>query len=205
MCSVADLTIPTGYALLTFSQQHTGIAHTALVTLGIEIAAPPFTAADAADCLNAWQTAVKPLWDAEVVISRCVALVGNDGPPFRYDVTSSVTGTRSSVVIAPPNVTYLVRKTTAFAGRQYRGRMYLPYVNSVGITQTGALQSSELTVLTTAMNAITSNLIGATPNVSNLVLLHSDPLSGGPPPPTVIASLSAQATVATQRRRLERP
>jgi hypothetical protein len=102
-------------------------------------------------------------------------------------------------------VTYLVRKVSQFAGRQYRGRLYLPYVNSVGITQTGQLQPTELTSLTTATAAITSNLVGATPNVSDLVILHADPLSGPVPPPTTVSALAATGFVATQRRRLERP
>lgn len=200
---MADLEIPTGYGLWTFYLQHTGIQHTAVVTLGFEVATPPYTQAQLASALSAWRTALQPVYDNEVKFARAVALIGNDGPPIRFEAIGTTLGTRTTVSIAPPNVTYLLRKVTQFAGRRYRGRMYLPYIASAGIQQTGELTSAESTILNTAVTALSTGLIAAGPNAASFRLLHaSSPLSATPAPTT--CSLQADDFCATQRRRLER-
>lgn len=201
---MADLSIPVGYGLWQMYLQHTGLQHTAVVTLGFHVSTPPYTQANNNAALLAWQASLNQLWDAEVAFSRLVALVGNDGPLLRYESLNGGIGSRSSVTVAPPNVTYLLRKTSAFAGRRFRGRMYLPYVNNAGIQQTGALVSTELTLLTARAAALQSNLtVTGTINVDSLALLHaSSPLSATPTP--TVCTLAADDFVATQRRRLDR-
>lgn len=200
---MADLVVPTGFGLWTFYMQHTGIQHTAVCTLGFEVATPPYTSTNCANALSAWATNMAALHDSEVVYSRCVALIGNDGPPLRFEAVGTGTGSRSLIPIAPPNVTYLARKVTSFAGRRYRGRMYIPYVSNAGINQTGTLTSAELTILTARLAATVSALVAAGPNAASLRLLHaSSPLSATPTPTACV--LQADDFVATQRRRLER-
>lgn len=200
---MADLQIPVGFGLWQFYLQHTGIQHTALVTLGFEVATPPYTQGQLASALSAWRTALQPVYDAEVSFSRAVALIGNDGPAIRFEATGITVGTRSSVTVAPPNVTYLIRKTTTFAGRRYRGRMYLPYVANAAIQQTGQLLSSEVTILNTATTALGTGLIAAGPNAASFRLLHASSDLSATPTPTACA-LQADDFVATQRRRLVR-
>lgn len=201
---MADLSIPTGYGLWQMYLQHTGLQHTAVVTLGFHVATPPYTQTNNNNALTAWQANLAALWDAEISFSRLVAILGNDGPLLRFESLNGGTGSRSSVVVAPPNVTYLVRKTSAFAGRRFRGRMYLPYVNNVGIQQTGQLQSTEQTVLNARVAALQTGLtVTGTINVDSLALLHaSSPLSVTPAP--TVCTLQADDFVATQRRRLDR-
>jgi hypothetical protein len=204
---MADLEIPTGFGLWQFYMTHATIAHVAISTLGFEVATPPYTQANAAAALAAWALAVKPMHDGEVQYSRVVALIGNDGPLIRFDSGGLVVGTRATLTIAPPNVSYLLRKSTQFAGHRYRGRMYIPFVNVGGITQTGALQGAEATLLATCAAAIQTNLVGGTTGSASLRLLHGESLTVPPsaiPPPTTISLISSEGTVATQRRRLER-
>jgi len=201
---MADLVIPVGFGLWQFSMTHATIAHTAISGMGFSVATPPYTQANLNAALAAWATAVGPLHDAEVTYAKAVALIGNDGPAIRFESAGVATGGRAVVTISPPNVTYLVKKSTAFAGRRYRGRLYLPFVNSAGVTQTGQLSGAELTILSARATAISANLLGAGTGAGGLYLLHSESPLSELPLPTAIVNLTAETTVATQRRRLER-
>jgi hypothetical protein len=201
---MADLEIPVGYGLWQFTMTHATIAHAAVSTLGFKVATPPYTQGQLASALSAWATSMQPLHDNEVTYSKAVALIGNDGPQIRFEAAGVVQGSRASQVIAPPNVTYLLKKTTAFAGRRFRGRIYIPYVSITGITQTGSLSAGELTILTARAAAVLSSLVAAGPNASELSLLHAESTLSATPSPTPITALSAESVVATQRRRLER-
>jgi len=201
---MADLEIPVGYGLWQFSMTHATIAHVAVTTVGFKVATPPYTQGQLVSALAAWATALQPLHDAEIVYNKAVALIGNDGPALRYETTGTTAGSRSTQVILPPNNTYLIKKTTAFAGRRFRGRMYIPYVSTNGVTQTGSLQSAEQTILVARASAILTALVAAGPNASELSLLHAESALSATPSPTPVAALTAEAVVATQRRRLER-
>jgi hypothetical protein len=175
------------------------------VTLGFQVNANPYTQSQADSALTSFGAALVALYDSEVTFARLVTLVNNGaGPLTRYDSTSTSQGTRASVTIASPNVTYLIRKQTNLAGRQYRGRMYLPFVNAGGVTQTGQLSSAELTILAARASALTTGLITGPNNVVQFALLHGVPKVGSAPSPTT-CTISAENFVATQRRRLDRP
>jgi len=201
---MADLVIPPGFGLWTFSLQHAGISHTALVTMGFSVAAPPYTQANNDAAALAFGAAIQPLYDSEVTLTRTVALIGNDGPQIRFESASSIAGTRSSQDITPPQTTYLLRKSTAFAGRRFRGRMYMPFVSELGTSQTGQLTGAELTILSARATAIAAGLVGGATGSGGLYLLHSESSLSATPAPTAITALTAQAFVATQRRRLRR-
>lgn len=204
---MADLEIPVGYGLWQFYMTHATISHTAISTLGFAVAVPPYTQAQCAAALAQFATSVSPLHDSEVTYSRCVALIGNDGPLIRFEASGVAVGSRTTVTIMSPNVTYLVKKSTSFAGHRYRGRMYLPFVAGSGSTQTGQLSSAELAILAGRAGALEVNMIAGGTNAADLRLLHGASSTVPPsaiPPPTVITDLAAEAFVATQRRRLER-
>lgn len=209
---MAEVQIPVGYVQLVWSLVHTGIQHTALVTIGGKVEAPPFTLANTTQCRSEFNTAFAPLHDSEVVYARCVALVGNDGPLIRYESNGTGAGTRAAGTVQPPNVAYLLKKTTSFSGRQYRGRMFIPYVNPLDTDQAGKMTSGGTTLLNTAGAALLANLVSvAACNLNEVSLLHADrldangdPIPGTAPLPTPIVSLAAGTFVATQRRRLNR-
>lgn len=189
----------------SFETQHAGIQHTAITTLGFKVATPPYTQAQCTAAGTAWAAAMTLLWDSEVTMARVIANIGNDGPPIRFESGLNLPGTRGTSTVQPPNLTYLIRKTTAYGGRRYRGRMYIPFVSQTdtGTTQTGQLTSSGVTLLQARATALLTGLVAAGPNAAELSLLHA-PGKSPTGTPTTITALTADDYVATQRRRLVR-
>ncbi len=95
-----------------------------------------------------------------------------------------------------PQVAYLIKKLTALGGRRNRGRMYLPGANESKVDGQGNVSSSFVTSLQTAADWFFTDL--GTADIG-LVILHADSST-----PTDVTGLTAQAKVATQRRRLKR-
>jgi len=201
---MSELVIPPGFGLWTFYMQHAGISHTALVTLGFSVAAPPYTQSNNDASLVAYGTSMAALWDSEVTVTRLTTLIGNDGPALRFESSGAIAGSRTTQSITPPQTTYLIRKTTGFAGRRFRGRMYIPFVAELGTQQTGQLETAELTILTARASALFTALVGGSTGSGGLYLLHSESSLSATPDPTPITALAAQNFVATQRRRLRR-
>lgn len=199
---MSELVIPPGYVLLTHSLQHTGNNHTALVTIGGKVEAAPFTQQNCTDHSTIFYDALKTLYDSEVIFSRTVALVGNDGPPIRFEKTSSAAGTRAAQTTLPPAVSVVVRKVTSFAGRQYRGRMYLPFPSTLDIGQGGSWLSGRQAAWQTQLDALFSGMTtGTGNNLNEVTLLHSPPKVGSTPSPTAITALLVTGFAGTQRRR----
>ncbi len=202
---MADLVIPTGFGLWTFYLQHAGNQHTALVTMGFSVEAPPYIQSNNDANLTSFATNMAPLWDSEVTFTRLVALIGAAGPFPRYESAGSGTGSRTSVVSAAPQVCSIAKKSTGLAGRQYRGRMYLPFPPTTGMSQQGQLTAGEQVIINAGLaNWRTAAETNAANNVGSFYLLHATPLVGAAPAPTALQNLEVGLTVGTQRRRLER-
>lgn len=119
-----------------------------------------------------------------------------------HEWNDPVVGSQGSPNV-PPNCAILVAKRTAFIGRHYRGRMFLPAGHGVEseITDQGTLAGA----IVTGMNNDFDSLLGAMGVDSiNPVLFHQyDPvLLQEPLDPTPITALHVQSLLATQRRRL---
>lgn len=97
---------------------------------------------------------------------------------------------------SPPQVAWLVKKSTALGGRKGRGRLFFPGVPETSVSEAGVLDG---TVATAFQGLLTDWLDALSLSGHAMVLLHTDSTS-----PTVVTSLSLQASVATQRRRLRR-
>lgn len=199
---MAEIQIPPGYVQLVHSIQHAGIQHTALFSIAGKVESAPFTQANTSAHHNIVVGALASLYDSEITFSRTVALVGNDGPPNRYEVTGTNPGTRAAQTTLPPAVSVVVRKVTAFAGRQYRGRMYLPFPSTLDIGQGGSWLSGRQAAWQTALNTLFSDMTaGLSNNLSEVSLLHAAPQSGTIPSPTPITTLLVTGFAGTQRRR----
>lgn len=109
-------------------------------------------------------------------------------------VASAVTGPGGGSALAP-NTSYLIRKSTALGGREGRGRIYMPGPMTSTVNEGGTLTVATITNLNTAFTAFNTNL-GS--NSIEMYLLHSAAVTA----PSPVLSLSADALVATQRRRL---
>lgn len=201
----AELSIPPGFAQLAFGVTNGTVGHKCVFTLGAKLVGSGISPAQGTALQTAVAAALAPIWDSNVFLTGFHALIGNDGPFMGLDITSNTPGSATTQQTAPPNVTYLVKKTTAFAGRAYRGRLYLPFVDNISISEAGAISGPTLTRLTTAAAALfTAPGTGSSTGVSGWVLLHRTEAGVTPPAPTDITSFQATSMVATQRRRLER-
>jgi hypothetical protein len=201
----SQLVIPPGYAQFSFFLNNATVGHRCVWTIGGKLAGSGLSPAQGAALQLAVATALKPLWDSQVMQTGFHALIGNDGPPMALDVSDNTVGTATTLQMLPPNVTYLLKKSTAFAGRAFRGRIYLPFVDNGAVSEAGVVSGARMTALIAAAAALfTAPGTGSSTGVTGWWLLHRAEPGVTPPAPTQITNISTTSMVATQRRRLER-
>lgn len=115
-----------------------------------------------------------------------------------------ITGTASTgSSINPVFVTWVVSKRTAFAGRQYRGRMYPPFLDLAEsqVDYNGVINGGSVTTNNTRWNTYFTNV-----NITAYqpYLLHAAPKVGATPAPTPITAISVGSVAGIQRRRRAR-
>jgi hypothetical protein len=203
--AVGDLSLPPNNALLTLTVSEPTVPHQMKITFGARLASGTMSPANMSALWTVLTNALKPIWPTSVHMSALHALIGNDGPPMAGDYSSDATGSRVGVSLAPPAVSMILTRKTAFAGRQYRGRIFLPFANETNINSAGTLDPSDVTILTNigiALDAIPAGSPSA--NINSWVILHREPKTGSVPSPTPVTVHLASNRVATQRRRMER-
>lgn len=193
--------IPVGYVQAWLQYDLNGTTRDAFTQLGYAVATPPFGQLNADALILAMATSGKQCLASDSRIIGGFVLVGSDGGNIRYDVLlgTAQDGSRAGSQ-SPPQVSLLLKKVTASAGRRNRGRMYLPGPSESDTTQGGDVASS----CVSAMGNFSGDLLTmdneAGTNVGSPVLFHDT----APTTPTVITNIVAQTKVATQRRRLVR-
>lgn len=205
---MSDFYLPEDYGQVAMYLKQATISRQCIITWGIKLvdgAAWDITARNLyRDDVVA---ALKPIWDNTVTITRLrVVYSVTGGATLRlYDAAPNVVGTHSGPVsYAPPNVAALARKTTSFAGRQNRGRMYLPFVNEGTIDIAGQLTALEVSGINAALNAFMVKHVGGANEVESVTISHVPTVSDPTPLPTTVDDIICEGIVATQRRRLVR-
>lgn len=200
---MAQLVIPPGFAHMAMTVVDGGTGHKCVVTDAFGILATPWTQANTDALFTDLANAFHGLYDSEWTIGPLDVLVGNDGPLIRFEHTGTSGGTRTAAVTPPPQVTYLVKKQTGFAGRAFRGRSYWPFGGpQTAINEDGTLGSSEATTLALAASSWYTALNHTANNTNGQVLLHS--ATSTTTVPTPVVAFTPERSVATQRRRLKR-
>ena len=147
-----------------------------------------------------WEACLVGSMSEEVQIGPGTLAVGQDGgDPITFESPEFLPGGESSFPLWP-NSAVLVKKGTASGGRRNRGRLYVPglAIRSL-ITPGGTIDSAFLADFQTNLDTFLDTVNDGTLfNPTNLGVLHSEP----PSAPAVITSLTADAKLATQRRRL---
>lgn len=143
---------------------------------------------------EAWQLGVLGELADDVTLSRVRVVLGQDGAPTEGEWQGNVAGS-SAVDEASPQVAILVKKVTGFAGRDMRGRMYVPGIGKTAVQADGGITAAKLEDLQFAFTNFLANL---TANGTPMVLGHNAPLQDWTP----VTNLVVDARVATQRRRL---
>lgn len=134
--------------------------------------------------------------------NKVIAYENQGGVVLRGDSTNTpvngtVTAASNGMIVSSST---RVSKRTSVVGRQYRGRMYVPYfLTEDGVSQTGMIGTTPLAALQQAWSAFSSRMVTSN---RQLYLLHLPPISGTTPAPTAITALLVQSQVGTQRRRL---
>ena len=187
--------IPVGHGQVTFEFSGGALPFGAAVTCGFQdvLAADP--AAEAAIFSGIFQDTLLVGLTNDVTLANTHVKQGpqEDGPSG--DFASAITGSGSDPSTSP-NVAYLVRKQSASGGRKNRGRFYLPGVSEDSIDQQGIIDGAALADQQDRADAF---LLAAAVEDLPLEILHT-----GPGAPTIITSLTFDAVIATQRRRLRR-
>lgn len=203
--ALGDLVLPPGYVHFTVRLTEATVPHPMFLSFGGRLAGSTLSQSQANALLLNISTQLKPMWPTSVHITALHGLIGSDGPPGAIDASGDVTGTRVGVSLAPPQVAYIIKRTTAFAGRQFRGRLFLPFVNENTVNGAGVLDAAEATLLSTTAQNLNGALVGPPDTgLNSFVILHREPKSGATPAPTTVVAHLGSSTVATQRRRLKR-
>lgn len=195
--------IPVGFGQLTFVFLIDGDTEEMLTSVGVDLS-------EAGGDFDAVVEGATATWAESFLLEQTIACtyvrtvlqVGQDGgDPLVFEDISGLAGLDPTGPL-PPNVAYLMRKTTTLGGRAGRGRMFLPGIALQGeFEANGTVSDDKLFDMQTRgnqfFNIMASGNSGAFPD-SALVLLHS----GATPAPTTLTGLQAQRKLATQRRRL---
>jgi hypothetical protein len=199
--------IPDGYGLATAEFQLTGLRKKPAITMGFYSAAT----VTAAFCNTVWRESLCQVggpspfepsnMDLDWSLVATKVILNMDGEITSDQNLTVVEGTAEDLHPPSPNVSIIVAKNTALAGRQYRGRLFAPPCNidEGDIDKNGTIVSTARTAQQTWWNHVRSNMIS---NSLFLYLLHEPPKTGPTPVPTSIASLGITQLVGTNRRRI---
>ena len=190
------MVIPAGFAQVNLIFTGAAVPTGAQVTFGVDPEASQ-TPADVALIVETALIASGILANLSTALAVTAILVkfgpNETGPSIER--ATNLPGTSASAVEAP-NTAVLVHKLTAFGGRRGRGRNYWPGIGEGAVDSSGALLPQVRADLETDMEAFRNELADL---LAPMVLLHSDATA-----PYGVDSLSVDARVATQRRRLRR-
>lgn len=197
---------PIGYALYSQTFTQTASGRTAVVTMGVQPlagATAAGTLSNVAAALNAANRIFDPATlDSSWSLTEQYCLFNNGGIMQSAQQFVSVAGTVAGNCVTP-QVSIVMNKRTARAGRQFRGRTAIPagFLQETDVDDSGTIGGTRLTAFNLAASLTYSALAG---NGVPAYLLHSMPLSGILPTPTPVTSFLVSGLVGTQRKRLRR-
>lgn len=132
------------------------------------------------------------------VTTGVLVKVGTSDPSAPITFESSLSGAGSgSAALMPPNVAYLISKTSNLGGRKGRGRNFLPWVREDKVDNVGQVDGTFLDSVQETWENLMSDVAGFIGG--DAVILHSDAT-----PPSTVTGFNFQSVVSTQRRRLVR-
>jgi len=198
-------TPPAGYGYFAITHSVSGATHFPTVTCGF-LNTGFATAATLNTNLRAAMIASTNFWDAAdmsafYTMTSTYILLNTAGVLTTDLNVTPIIGTNVSLAPSPMNTAMIIRKNTAQAGRQFRGRMFMPPMNTSesNINQNGLLNGTAQSDLNIRSASFYAGLVA---NGLGPVLLHNPPLSGPTPSPTTIQSFTVTPLIGTIKRRI---
>jgi hypothetical protein len=198
-----ELIIPPGYGQATFRWSLVGKTNPITSTLGYWDPSGLSTPAEQADNLYESISDTGAYCDDSYMLIHWTFL----GVDVHFNTDGVIEGASSSgppipgTIDAADNIVsgcVLAQKKSTRIGRQYRGRMYLPPINTpeTQVSVMGEMAPAMFTQIASQVGVFSDNVTAA--GITTAVILHSEVGLG----PTTITSLQAVSKMATQRRRL---
>jgi hypothetical protein len=167
-----------------------------VTTFGYEIETADNPLAEATALGEAWHANFTNAKLADTHVFQSTYILRKNGANYEsalYEPAYAGTGVFSA---PPPAVAARVTKASAFAGRGFRGRMYLPapYLDEGQINVLGTIDAAAVTSLQTSSTDLFDDLVTLG---KPMHILHADGVTA----PTPVVSLTVRTKVGTQRRR----
>lgn len=151
---------------------------------------------------NVHRDGLKGAWDNGWSVGPVKAYEREAGVLHIWENGTTEAGTATAADYASPAVSWIVHKGTSLAGRQFRGRMYMPGVIETKVGEDGLLDATYRSDLQTVISTWWANLL-ADAAINAVRLLH-DSSSPGSHASNVITDLIVQNRVGTMRPRQRR-
>jgi hypothetical protein len=187
--------VANGFGQATLVFDSAGPSGPTMTTFGFLSSTPLDPDAEATRVRTAWATAgglFTRIESTSDLAETRVIVRGNDGE-LRSGLDSTAVPSTNSSNAASPQVAMLIQKRTGLAGRNRRGRMFIPGAINPG--QDGLFTAAEFAAHQTAADVFFNALIA---NDVPMWLLHVSEAD----PPNEVTALVVQQLTATQRRRI---
>lgn len=192
------LVIPPGFAEIALFLSFENDPEPMVTTIGMSTT-DPLTVTDLEDLGTAFHTALDDELVDEMTLIKVKSTEGNDGSPIITEANMALDFSNSGAPLLP-NTAVLVRKNTGVGGRSQRGRMYIPGYRAESVFSYGVIDPTNVLSLQGAITDVFENFVGLGAPWGVPVLLHTT--DAPDTTPTELVSLTVEARLATQRRRL---
>lgn len=197
------LVIPEGFGNIVLKIQNTGGGQSSVNSIALGVSTTgTFGQTEFNSLSNIMRDGLKTLWDNGWFVGPTHGNFTFGGLPIVFDDTTTEVGTHTADTYAPPQIANVVTKSTGLAGRQFRGRVYLPGVPLGSAGEDGNINPAYTTSVNAAFAALRTALI-ADAACDQVVLFH-DSTSPGTHTPNNILSFTSRVKVATMRPRQRR-
>lgn len=198
-----SLVIPSGYANfhITFQNTAGGLSSRSSVAYGALLNAP-LTQADVGRIANILRDGHTPLVDNGWLLGPTHVNETQGGVAKVWDDTGTEAGVASAALYPGPATALLVSKVTGLAGRQHRGRVYLPGLREDAYDEGGVLNGADVNSRQVIMDAFRTAFV-ADAAINFMVVFH-DSSTPGLLAPNEVLNLLVRNVVGTMRPRQRR-
>lgn len=192
---MAGTPIPSGFGICSMKYRLAGRTNPYAITFGFTDDGASSASTQAASLVATWLARFTAATSfSSYTYEGCHITYRRGGVLFSADNVQSTAGTVVGAESSPA-ISIVVKKLTGFAGKKFRGRMYLPpaFLGEANVSNAGIIDAATVTSRQTICSNWLADMIAG---ANDPVLLHRDGSA-----PTAITQLSVESMVGTQRRR----